>query len=558
MALSGQEKKVYQREYMRRRRAAKKGNVLTVSPVRPVRPAKRERPERPASSDLASRIISDLKALKITEGRYRGEYFEVLPWQKNFVEGLALNTTAALTVARGNGKTTLVSGIAISALKGALSRPRGEIVLVASSLKQARIAFRHVLFFMPEVRKQRKKWRVIDNSHQAEIENRKTGVVLKAIGSDPDKAHGLAPSLVLADEPAKWLGGGREMYAALETAGGKQVDDKLIAIGTRPKSEDHWFSELLLGGESVYTQIHAADKNDPDFAESTIRQANPSYDHFPDLVKKLWIEAEKAKKGGNNLAMYRALRLNLGTPEIAEQEMLIAAEDWKAITSDNPPPRQGPVAVGVDLGGGSSMTAVAFYWPETGRLEVGGCFPARPDLEERGKLDYVGRRYLKMFEVGELRVYPGRATNNKRFLTEMSELIEGQELLGVAADRYKALDLEQAIENASLGWKVDWRVVGRGAHGSEDVRAFQAEVLEGHMGVAPSLLMESAISESILHRDTNRNPALNKKRSKGRNDALQAALLAVGMGRRWRLPTPKKGTLADYFLQELQGQEAFA
>ena len=541
MALTGEEKKAYQREYMRRRRAAKKGKV------RPVRP-----------SGLASRIVADLQALKITEGRHRGEYFDVLRWQESFVEGVAANTTAALTVARGNGKTTLVSGIAISAIKGALSRPRGEIVLVASSLKQARIAFRHVLFFMPEIRhrKNRKRWRVIDNSHQAEIEDRTTGVVLKAIGSDPDKAHGLAPSLVLADEPAKWLSGGREMYAALETAGGKQVDDKFIAIGTRPKSENHWFSELLLGGESVYTQIHAADKDDPDFAETTIRKANPSYDHFPDLSKKLWIEAAKAKRGGNNLAMYRALRLNLGTPEIAEKEMLIEAADWKAITSGNPPPRKGPVAVGVDLGGGTSMTAVTFYWPESGRLEAYGAFPARPDLEERGKIDYVGQRYLQMFELGELRLYPGKATNNARFLTDMAELIAGEELLGVAADRYKALDLEQAIEEASLGWKVDWRVVGRGANGSEDVRAFQAEVLAGHMGVAPSLMMESAISESVLHWDTNRNPALNKARSRGRNDALQAALLAVGMGRRWRLPTAKKGTLASYFLQELAGQEA--
>ena len=249
--------------------------------------------------------------------------------------------------------------------------------------------------------------------------------------------------------------------------------------------------------------------------------------------------------------MFRALRLNKGTPEIAEQEVLVELDDWKAITSNNPPPKKGPVAVGIDIGGGISMTAAAFYWPETGRLEAHGAFPARPDLEERGKNDFVGRRYLIMFDRGELRIYPGKATNNVKFITEMSELIEGQVLLGVAADRYKQTDLEQAILNASLGWEVEWRVVGRGAHGSEDVRSFQAEVLEGHMGVAPSLLMESAITESVIHRDTNRNPALNKSRSKGRNDALQAALLAVGMGRRWRLPSqgPKRPTqISDYLV----------
>ena len=148
---------------------------------------------------------------------------------------------------------------------------------------------------------------MIDNSHQAEIEDRVTGVVLKAIGSDPDKAHGLAPSLTICDEPAKWLGGGREMYAALKTAGGKQEDDKFLAIGTKPKSEEHFFSELLLGGKSIYVQIHASDKDDPDFAESTIRKANPSYDHMPDLRRVIWDEAENAREGRKQLGDVQGL-----------------------------------------------------------------------------------------------------------------------------------------------------------------------------------------------------------------------------------------------------------
>ena len=167
----------------------------------------------------SSRIIHDIESLTISQGRLRGKQFKVWPWEKRFVRGLAKNDIAALCIARGDGKSTLASGIGCSALKpdGEMAQDRGEIIIVASSLKQARIPFRHVKFFMADIiAADRKRWRLIDNSHQAEIEDRETGTVLQAIGSDAKKAHGLAPSLVLADEPAKWESGGREMYAALK------------------------------------------------------------------------------------------------------------------------------------------------------------------------------------------------------------------------------------------------------------------------------------------------------------------------------------------------------
>ena len=79
-----------------------------------------------------------------------------------------------------------------------------------------------------------------------------------------------------------------------------------------------------------------------------------------------------------------------------------------------------------------------------------------------------------------------------------------------------------------------WRGV---AHGSADIRAFQSEVLDAHLQLAPSLLMSSAISESKVGRDTNGNERLDKRRSNGRIDAVQAGVLAVAAGRRWRLPS---------------------
>lgn len=66
--------------------------------------------------------------------------------------------TAALSVARANGKTALTAGIAAATLNGPLVVPQGETVIVASSFEQVRIAFEHVRAFMePTLAEDRKR-----------------------------------------------------------------------------------------------------------------------------------------------------------------------------------------------------------------------------------------------------------------------------------------------------------------------------------------------------------------------------------------------------------------
>ena len=93
-----------------------------------------------------------LCGLTVSQGRRAGEPFTVLPWQRRFIRGAFAPgvQSAALSVARGNGKTAVLSGIAAATLDGPLAVPRGETVIVASSFEQARIAFEHVISFMGE------------------------------------------------------------------------------------------------------------------------------------------------------------------------------------------------------------------------------------------------------------------------------------------------------------------------------------------------------------------------------------------------------------------------
>ncbi|WP_425154861.1 terminase large subunit domain-containing protein [Candidatus Palauibacter sp.] len=488
----------------------------------------------------AKAIIKWLGALTITEGPRAGERFEVLPFQRRFVRGLVANAEAGLSVGRGCGKTTLAAALAACATAGPLAAVRAQTIIVASSLGQARIAFNHARWFLrPILERDPKRWRVIEHSHECRIEDRRTGTNLRALGSDPRRAHGLAPKLVIADEPAQWpVNHGQRMHAALVTALGKHEAAKFIAIGTRPEDERHWFARMLGGGPGVYAQVHAAPEDADDFLLRSIRRANPSLDHMPALRAALVRERDKAREfGGADLAMWRALRLNKGTPEVGECEVIVTVDNWQACVFAVPPPREGPVVIGFDLGGSASMSAFGAYWPRTGRLEVRGAFPADPGLAARGAEDGVGDRYVRMAERGEILTYPGKVTPPGRFLTDMAATLVGQDVIGAVADRYRKTEAEQALGEADIRWPIEWRATGAGKDGSADIRAFQAEVLEAHLRTAPSLLMDSAIAECKIGRDTNGNPRLDKSRRRGRIDALQAVVLAVGLGRRWRLPS---------------------
>ena len=116
-------------------------------------------------------------------------------------------------------------------------QPRGEVIVVAASFQQGRVAFDHVAAFMADKLADRKAWRVSDTQQVASIENRATGARLRVIGNDPRKAHGLAPFLVLMDEPAQWdASKGDRMLSAMQTAMGKIPGSRLVALGTRPTS----------------------------------------------------------------------------------------------------------------------------------------------------------------------------------------------------------------------------------------------------------------------------------------------------------------------------------
>ena len=365
------------------------------------------------------------------------------------------------------------------------------------------------------------RWKVWDTAQQARVECKITGARVRVLGSDPRRAHGLAPCLILADEPSQWdWNKSDRMYAALRTAAGKQPSCKFIALGTRPADAEHWFSKMLAGGAD-YSQCHAADAEDPPFDVRTWRKANPSLSRMPDLLAALRQEAKEAKRDPAALASFKALRLNLGTYDTTRQ-FLIDPDAWARAEGDVP--RDGELVLGLDLGSGTSMSAVAACWAGSGRLECIAAFPASPSLGERGLADGVGGLYVTMKTAGDL-------------LTLGEHVVPIDQLLEVAfsrfgyprvivCDRWREAELLDALLSIGAG-SVPVITRGQGFRdGGEDVRHFQRAILSQQIRPTPALLLRSAMGEAVTQSDPAGNRKITKRRERSRDDAAVAACIA--------------------------------
>ena len=307
---------------------------------------------------LASRLAAYIETLVITQGRHTGERFTLLPWQRRFLRGAFRDGVmdAALSLARGSGKTTFTAAIASATVDvgGPLVQPRASNVVVASSFLQAKIAFDHVLAFLEPTlakygRGPKGRYRVNDTVNSAMIKDTVSGASLRCIGSDAQRMMGNAPALVLADELAFWPAGNVDaMISALSTSRGKIPDSRVLYLGTRAASGLHPFEKMLLPGGCDYRQSHQADPSDNPFSIKTWRKANPGLDHMPDLLAAIRKEAGKAAKDGEALASFRSLRLNQGVSDTRES-WLLDPDTWASIERADTP-RMGKYYLGIDLG----------------------------------------------------------------------------------------------------------------------------------------------------------------------------------------------------------------
>jgi phage terminase large subunit-like protein len=296
--------------------------------------------------------------------------FEVNP-----ATGLMRYRRAVIGLPRKNGKSLLGTAIALEHL--VYGAPGGQAYSAASDRAQARIVF-------GEARQQ-----VLDNPALSRIikvykdvlELPSKGSIYRALSADAMRAHGLAPSLVVADELHAWPSSmsnqrGDELWEALTQGSGDRPESLVVAITTAGGHTDTLLGRLYEYGRRVsngdiedfqfgFWWWEAQDDADPtDLA--TWKAANPNL--AEGLMDRGDFEAAIAEAGATGFSAFQRYRLNKWVRLAGED--FISPHYWGLSQRSEGIPKGAQVTAGFDGSISGDATGIVIQDVNTGTLGV--------------------------------------------------------------------------------------------------------------------------------------------------------------------------------------------
>ena len=473
---------------------------------------------RPLRGDPVNALVRwSSKNLIVPPGHPRSGQAMTLPaFAARFLRDGWNSHESALTCARKNSKSAICAVLGLGYLIGPLRMPGFRMAIASVSKEKA-----------AELRAQVET--IGTASGLSELTYRKspypgkieslTGSI-EVLSSDRNAGHSSSFDLVIVDETGLFPERARELLAGLRSSVSAK-GGRIIHISVR--GDSLLFDEVLNNPVNVVHKYEAeADCKLTD--RQAWRAANPGLGRIKSIeyMKK---ESERVQHVPSDEPSFRAYDLNARLDPA--KEMILSPDDLQPCFIDELPPRKGVCYLGLDAGEAGSASAMFAIWPATGRCEAWMAFGDIPSLRERGKRD--GANYVLMEKRGELKTYPGRVTPVKEFLSDIAADLAGCRVARLAGDSYKDSEIMDWLEQSRLRWPREFRRVGAGKDGGRDVRAFQRLTLNKRLKMRASLALSTAIANSIIRRDGNGNPALDKSKSKGRIDLLSAAVIAAGL-----------------------------
>lgn len=488
------------------------------------------------------KVLAFLRTLPIVSGLRAGETMELLDFQELFVRGVYGNVDdlgrrrvrlAALSVARGNGKSAVLAGLSLAHLLGPMMEPYGECYAAALDREQAGVLYRMTRAYIEAV-----PWmaaRVNIRDWHKEIVDEESQSIWRALTSDARKAHGLAPSFWVADEVAQWKS--RELWDNLATGMGKRAQALGVTISTQAADDLHFFSEMLDAqpNPTVYVQLHSAPKDCALDDREAWLTANPALgvflneDQFADA-------AERAMRSPSFEPSFRLLNLN---QRIAAEGRFIEQLDWDANGEPfDPIELEGqPCYGGLDLSSTRDLTAFSLWFPESGKLLTWHWVPT-DTIGERVERDRVP--YDRWADEGFMERTPGRATDRVAVARRLAEVRQSYDVRGIAFDRWRFEDLGKLLSDEGIELPLVEFIPGFKTYAAA-CDAFERAVLERRMRHNGNPLLRWQAGNVIVETDPAGNRKPTKSKSLDRIDGIVTAIMACGLASRDEGPVVYRG-----------------
>jgi len=491
------------------------------------------------AADLAVMFFE--KLLVHVKGEWAGEPFILQDWQRDEIirplfgwkkkDGTRRYRRAYIELPRGNGKSTLVAGIALL-LVFVDDEPGAEVYGAASDRDQAAIVFdlaKQMVEASPAL------------SQRAETFKRSVVVpasssVYRVLSADVKTKHGFNAHGVIADELHAWPS--RELFDVLTTGTRSRRQPLVVSITTAGYDresicwEQHQYARQVLEGiivdDEFFAYIRAADEDD-DWTDPKIwRKANPG---LGVTVKEDYIAAEckRAQLTPAYENTFRRLHLDQWTQQETRWLPLEAWDDCDGEV-DEEELTGIPCYGGLDLASTVDIASLILDFP-TDDPELHILLPRfwipEANMVERALRDRVP--YDAWVRQGFIKATPGNVIDYAQIVADIIELGKRFNIREIAFDRWGAFQLQQQLEGAGF----TMIAFGQGfASMSGPTKELLRLVLDGKVAHGGNPVLRWMADNVMVTTDPAGNLKPDKKKSREKIDGIVASIMGLDRAQR--------------------------
>lgn len=414
-------------------------------------------------TDAVDKVVNFISHLKHYSGKFAGQNFKLQDYQFFIVcaifgfyksDGSRLTRYVYVELARKSGKTALMSAILLYMLAADGERA-AEVLLLASSAKQAQIAFKMCSNFLLSIDKKSKYFKRYRDS----IKFDKTQSFIQVLASDASRLDGSSPSCFLIDECHESLTTS-ELFDVMVSGQGARQNPLGILITTAGFSKDTFCYQYrsmcvdILSGckesDNIFSLIYTLDSESDYSNDDMWIKANPSLG-VTTSKEYLCEQVQNAKNNPLLLNGVKTKNFNVWCDVASvwiERDLLLKHSQKIDFTDEKF--REMFAYVGVDLAEVSDLTAVSWMIPVDGifYFYTKYYFPI-------GKLenDLNKENFKQWAKDGYLVLTAGDVTDYDYILNDVMQMNQHIYYNTIAYDAYNAAEFTLKAQSQGLPMK---------------------------------------------------------------------------------------------------------
>lgn len=465
-----------------------------------------------------------------------GEPFKLMPWQVDYVatlhgwkrkDGLRRYKESMLGVPRKNGKSTLLSGLALYSL-AAEGKLAAQIYSAAMDRSQAALIYNMASRMVRQNKYLARMLNPIDSTKR--ITFREQGSFYAALSGDASPAHGTKPYMVLFDELHTQRD--RKLYDNLRTGQGASPNSLFLSISTAG-----WNRESLCYEVWKYARaVRDGQTRDPHFLPC-LYEINEGEDWTdervwyrtnPNLgitipIEYLREEFERAQSSPGYENTFKNLYLNMWTEQAVRW---LSMRHWDKCGEIPLPDLTGrPCWGALDMSATTDITAFALVFPlDDGQFAVLPHFWIPGDTAERKeRVDAVP--YKQWEREGLISFTMGNRIDHFCVADDIAKFCAPYNVQEITVDRALAAMVTRLLQDTGYNVTEFPQTI---THLSLPSKLLEMKVLGCELLHGGNPVLRNHASNVAIEQDKNENIRPIKSKSTGRIDGMLATIMALG------------------------------